>query len=66
MSPEEIEAMMRRAQAADEVVVRDFIAAYDSPCVTCLGDVLEGERAGYIGDDTQASCWDCCQKAKGS
>lgn len=64
MTPEEIEALMRKAQPPEEVVVRDFIALYDSPCATCPDQIWEGDRAGYIGDDDEASCGECCQQAK--
>jgi hypothetical protein len=63
VSPEEIEALMRKAQA-DEVVIRNFIASYDSTCTTCWDEISAGDEAGYIDDDTEASCWDCCQQAK--
>lgn len=37
-----------------------FDAGYDSECVTCGDSILEGDRAGYIGTDTTASCKACC------
>jgi hypothetical protein len=66
VTPEEIEALLRRAQAREEggVVIRSFIAAYDSPYANCPEEIQEGDRAGYIGDETEASCWDCCEKAR--
>lgn len=64
MTPEEIEALMRKAHPQEEVVVRDFIAAYDSLCATCPDQIWEGDKAGYIEDDTEASCWECCEQAK--
>lgn len=45
--------------------VRRFIAAYDSECETCGGDIGPGDDAGYIEDDTRASCVDCCDEAEG-
>jgi hypothetical protein len=64
VTPEEIEAMMRKAQAQDEVVIRDFEATYESTCTTCWEEIFPGDKAGYIDGDTEASCWDCCMKAK--
>lgn len=64
MTPEEIERMLRGANPVDEVVIRDFVASYESECVSCGEEICEGDEAGYIGDDNQASCWDCCQQAK--
>lgn len=66
MTPEQIEALMRKAHPVDEVVIRDFIAEYKSECHTCWEDILPGDQAGYIGDDNEASCWECCQQAKAS
>lgn len=63
MTPEQIEALMRAAQASKEMVVRDFIASYESTC-DCGEGILPGDKAGYIEDDTEASCWDCCQRAR--
>lgn len=64
MTPEEIEALLRGVQEPEEgVVVRDFIASYESVCTTCLADILPGDKAGYIDGDTEASCWDCCEQA---
>jgi hypothetical protein len=39
--------------------VRTFIAAYESDCANCGHRIFEGEEAGYIGDDTEASCARC-------
>lgn len=64
MTPEEIEALMRGAQPEEEVVVRDFIASYESTCATCWEEILPGDKAGYIDGDTESSCWDCCEKSK--
>ncbi|MGW6790009.1 hypothetical protein [Streptomyces chartreusis] len=47
-------------------VVRRFTAAYESECETCGGDIFEGDEAGYIGEDTRASCDECCDGAEGS
>ena len=56
--------MLRKGQAEEKVVVRDFTASYDSECSTCWGEILTGDKAGYIDGDTQASCWDCCEKSQ--
>lgn len=63
MKPEDIEAMMRQAQKADPVVVRDFEAEYESTC-PCGEVILPGDKAGYIDGDSVASCWDCVADAK--
>ncbi len=63
MTPEEIEALMRRAQKAEPVVIRDFEADYESEC-GCGEMILPGDRAGYIDGDDVASCWDCCGDAR--
>ncbi|MCX4912846.1 hypothetical protein [Streptomyces sp. NBC_00687] len=43
--------------------VRRFIAAYDSDC-ECGNEIGPGDDAGYIDDDDQASCPDCCDEAE--
>lgn len=53
---------MRRAQR-EETPVRTFEADYESEC-PCGEMILPGDKAGYIGDDTQASCWDCVTDVK--
>lgn len=63
MSPEEIEAMMRRAQAKEPVPVRTFEADYESEC-PCGEMILPGDKAGYIDGDNEASCWDCVTDAR--
>jgi hypothetical protein len=62
VSPEEIEAMMRKAQQATPVVIRSFTADYESTC-SCGEVILPGDEAGYIDGDTVASCSDCCDDA---
>lgn len=47
----------------DQVVVRTFTAAYQSDCPGCGGLILEGDEAGYIDDDDQASCGACILSA---
>lgn len=47
----------------DASVVRTFIAAYESRC-PCGTLIMEGDRAGYIEDDDEASCQDCCGMAQ--
>lgn len=42
----------------DSVVVRTFTASYESTC-PCGALIVEGDEAGYIGDDDEASCVDC-------
>lgn len=65
MTPEELTAMMRGAQKkAEEEVVRDFTASYESECPDCGETILPGDEAGYIGDTDQASCSDCIRSAK--
>jgi hypothetical protein len=63
VTPEEIEALMRKAQPEEKVVIRDFVASYQSTC-DCGAEIIEGDKAGYIEDDTEASCWDCCEQAQ--
>jgi hypothetical protein len=46
----------------DAPVVRDFTAAYESTC-PCGALIMEGDSAGYIGDDDEASCAACCLSA---
>lgn len=43
--------------------VRRFTAAYTSAC-DCGLDIEPGDHAGYIDDDTEASCPDCCDSAE--
>ncbi len=64
MTPEEIEALMRGAQPEDGEIVRSFVAAYESQCLTCSETIEPGDHAGYVGDDDQASCSECCDRAK--
>jgi hypothetical protein len=64
VTPEEIEALMRAAHPQEEVVVRDFIATYESTCHTCWEEIAPGDKAGYIDGDNEASCWECCKQAK--
>lgn len=45
-------------------VVRRFTAAYESECETCGFEIEPGDEAGFIGDDTRASCDDCCSEAE--
>jgi len=63
MKPEEIEAMMRRAQHEEPTPVRTFEADYESEC-PCGEMILAGDKAGYIGGDSVASCWDCVTDVK--
>lgn len=64
MTPEEIEAMLRGAHPQDEVVIRDFVASYESSCAECGIDIEPGDKAGYIDGDDEACCWGCCLVAK--
>lgn len=43
----------------EEPAVRWFTAAYESECF-CGALIGINDRAGYIGEDTEASCADCC------
>ena len=63
MTPEEIEALMRKE--SEDVVVRYFEASYESEC-PCGEPIFPGDKAGYIGNDDQASCWDCVEDARKS
>lgn len=47
----------------DEPTIRWFVADYVSDCVSCGVLLVPGDRGGYIGDDDEASCEDCCQTA---
>lgn len=42
--------------------VNTFTARFDSECVTCFGDILEGELAGYLPGDDKPSCRDCVEE----
>lgn len=42
----------------DTPQVRTFTASYDSIC-SCGVLIVEGDLAGYIGDDDEASCAAC-------
>lgn len=46
----------------DAAVIRTFTAAYESTC-PCGAQILEGDEAGYIDDDDEASCPACCLSA---
>lgn len=46
----------------DAVVVRTFMASYESTC-PCGALIVEGDSAGYIGDDDEASCSACILSA---
>lgn len=45
------------------ISVRWFVASYDSNCSECGTLLREGELGGYIGDDDEASCENCCWAA---
>lgn len=64
MTPEEIEAMMRKAHPVEEVVIRDFVASYNSNCDDCGRGIDPGDKAGYIDGSDEASCWGCCMEVK--
>lgn len=55
--PVDFEALLRTEGARE--AVRTFTASYESDCATCGDRILEGDPAGYIGSDDQASCGDC-------
>lgn len=40
--------------------VAHFTASYASECVTCWNTIEEGDKAGYLPGDDQASCGECC------
>lgn len=46
----------------DDVPIRTFTASYVSTC-PCGALILEGDSAGYIGDDDEASCGPCILSA---
>jgi hypothetical protein len=46
----------------DDVPIRTFTASYESTC-PCGALILEGDSAGYIGDDDEASCGPCILSA---
>jgi hypothetical protein len=46
----------------EETPVRWFVATYTSHC-ECGEIICPGDRAGYIDEDTEASCAECCQHA---
>lgn len=54
-----------RAQRGDPVFgqpeqrVRYFVAAFNSDCFSCGGDIYEGDEVGYIPSDGGASCPEC-------
>ena len=40
--------------------IAKFIAAFDSECAKCFGDISEGDNAGYLDDEV--CCEDCCDE----
>lgn len=46
----------------DTPVIRTFTASYESTC-PCGAPIVEGDSAGYIGDDDEASCGPCILSA---
>ena len=46
------------------VVIRTFVAAYESDCIGCGDLIMEGDEAGYVGTDDTASCADCIKEAR--
>lgn len=45
--------------------VNRFVAAFDSDCFTCGGDIYEDDEAGYLPGDGGASCIDCIGEDQG-
>lgn len=44
----------------EETVVRWFTASYRSDCARCGALIGLDDSAGYIGEDDEASCEECC------
>ena len=56
---------MKFQQPVRAARVNTFIAAFDSECDTCGGDIYEGEDAGYLPGDSKPSCDECVLEFQG-
>jgi hypothetical protein len=61
MSDEEAEALLRGGED-DGPRIATFIAEYQSDCFECGGLIVPGDEAGYVEDDTEATCPECLDK----
>jgi hypothetical protein len=66
LSDEELEVLFTSESedlADADTIVRWFTATYRSECSDCSETISPDDRAGYIDDDTEASCQECCDQA---